>query len=82
MWAVWDPEAHCLGDKVPTNSHSRFLSHVCHVVDSGAARKLFGHPKTKNDTQARSITSSGLRREVQDSLSELEQLIEQQHRQV
>ena len=50
------------------------------LLDSG--RKLFGHQKTKHHGASGSITSSGLRREVQDSLSELEQLIEQQHRQV
>jgi hypothetical protein len=32
--------------------------------------------------KAESLSSSGLRHEVQDSLSELERLIEQQHRQV
>lgn len=67
---------------MPADFHSNFLNDVCHAVDPVAAPKLFGHPRTKNGHEARSITSSGLRREVQDSLSELEQLIEQQHRQV
>ena len=52
------------------------------LPSSGAGRKLFAHQNTKHHGEAGSINSSGLRREVQDSLSELERLIEQQHRQV
>ena len=52
------------------------------LLITGTGRKLFGHQKTKSNGEAGSITSSGLRHEVQDSLSELERLIEQQHRQV
>ena len=39
-----------------------------------------GHRQRRG--KAGSLSSSGLRHEVQDSLSELERLIEQQHRQV
>lgn len=60
----------------------KFLELDGHVVDTGAGRKLFGPQNIKHHGEAGSITSSGLGHEVQDSLSELERLIEQQHRQV
>ena len=64
--------------------HARWLFSFCpdHTVYSGAGRRLFSQSHTAAQGKAGSVSSSGLRREVQDSLSELERLIEQQHRQV
>ena len=59
-----------------------FWSQLRILLTAGIGRKLFAHQNTKHHGEAGSLHSSGLRREVQDSLSELEQLIEQQHRQV
>lgn len=50
--------------------------------DSGVGRNMFSHHQTARHVEAGSKATSGLRREVQDSLGELERLIEQQHRQV
>ncbi|KAL3150953.1 hypothetical protein ABBQ32_000698 [Trebouxia sp. C0010 RCD-2024] len=43
---------------------------------------MFSHHQTARHVEAGSKATSGLRREVQDSLGELERLIEQQHRQL
>ncbi|KAL3137484.1 hypothetical protein ABBQ38_004773 [Trebouxia sp. C0009 RCD-2024] len=53
-----------------------------HVCLHGVGRKLFSHHETARHVGAGSRASSGLRSEVQDSLGELERLIEQQHRQL
>ena len=51
-------------------------------LDGGKSHGGKSNGGTSNGRKAGSMSSSGLRREVQDSLSELERLIEQQHRQV
>ena len=53
------------------------------TLPAGAGRILSSRGRSASGkARADSTSSSGLRREVQDSLTELERLIEQQHRQV